>query len=156
LIENNYDEYGEIYIYAVNFAEWYNFQQYQNLAHSVSPFQLHTILFFIGVSLALFIYSCYLNHKLKARMPWTPYTHGRENLVDYLDYGYKNSASEAGRLSRLNSGIVMMRSRSPADASTNGDFVGATMSSQGDAASPQSRSMLSQGDTQIAAGSGVC
>jgi hypothetical protein len=127
LIENNYDEYGEIYIFDVDLTQWQNVQQYKNMARAVSPLQLLAILFFIGVSLALFLYSCYLNHKLRVRMPWTPYTHGQENRVDYLDYG------EAGRTSRLNSGILMMRSRSPAETSTrDGDFVG-TLGAQGDA-----------------------
>jgi hypothetical protein len=128
LIENNYDEYGEIYTNDVNFADWQNVQQYKNMARSVSSLQLSGILFFVVVSLALFLYSCYLNHKLRVRIPWTPYTHGQDNPVDYLDYG------EAGRLSRINSGILMMRSRSPENSTRStrdGDFVGPT-GSQGD------------------------
>jgi hypothetical protein len=123
LIENNYDEYGEIYIFNVDLTQWQNVQQYKNMARAVSSFQLSVILLSVGVSLALFLYSCYLNHKLRVRIndTWIPYTHGQENRVDYLGYG------ESGRSSRLDSGILMMRSRSPAETSTrsrDGDFVG--------------------------------
>jgi hypothetical protein len=147
LIENNYDEYGEIYIFEVDLTKWQNVQQYKNMARAVSSFQLSVILLSIGVSLGLFLYSCYLNHKLRVRIPtsWTPYTHGQENRVDYLDY------TESGGSSRLNSGILMMRSRSPAETSTrSGDFVGTLDTSQGDATTTHFSSMLSQGDTQVA------
>lgn len=147
LIENNYDEYGEIYIFDVDLTQWQNVQQYKNMARAVSSFQLSVILLSVGVSLALFLYSCYLNHKLRVRVPWTPYTHGQDNRVDYLDY------NEAGRASRLNSGILMMRSRSPAETSTrSGDLTG-THGSQGDPSSTQFSSMRSQEDTQMALGS---
>jgi hypothetical protein len=150
LIENNYDEYGEIYIFDVDLTQWQNVQQYKNMARAVSSFQLSVILLSVGVSLALFLYSCYLNHKLRVRIhdTWTPYTHDQDNMVDYLDYG------ESGRSSRLNSGILMMRSRSPAETSTrSGDFVGTLDSPQGDATTTHFASMMSQGDTQRAVGS---
>jgi hypothetical protein len=151
LIENNYDEYGEIYIFNVDLTQWQNVQQYKNMARAVSSFQLSVILLSVGVSLALFLYSCYLNHKLRVRIPthWTPYTHGQENCVDYLDY------NESGHSSRLNSGILMMRSRSPAETSTrSGDFTGTLDTTRGDTATTTHfSSMLSQGDTHRAIGS---
>jgi hypothetical protein len=130
LIENNYDEYGEIYIFDVDLTQWQNVQQYKNMARAVSSFQLSVILLSLGVSLALFLYSCYLNHKLRVRIPdtWTPYTPGQENRVDYLGYG------ESGHTSRHNSGILMMRSRSPAETLNT---------SQGDATTTHFDSMMS-------------
>jgi hypothetical protein len=107
-VENNYDEKGEIYQYSVNLAEWQNYQQYIDMTRAVSPFQLFAILSSIGLCLGLFLYSWYLNHKLRVRAPWRPYTPGLAKPDDN-----HNNYVNASNISRINSGILMMRSRSP-------------------------------------------
>lgn len=118
LVENNYDEYGEILIYRVDFSQWQNYQQYINMTRAVSPAQRFFIVFFILTSIGLAVYARYLNRKLSYRAPFS-YS---DKQVNYME-----SYTTGG--SRTNSGILMMRSRSGQheDATmTTGDSQGDT------------------------------
>lgn len=89
----------------IDLAQWQNYQQYLNLARAVSPLQRLSILFFVGLSVVLLFYSCYLYGKLKERTLFE-YPYDGDKRVNYMD-------SSAPSSLRVNSGIVMMRSRSP-------------------------------------------
>jgi hypothetical protein len=116
LVENNYDEYGEIYIRNTEFqlAHWQDPGEYTKIVSYASPGQMFFLVVSICTFLGLSLYSCYLTKKLHYRMPWRPPT---SVLAPYASSasvagGSLAAVSAAGRESRVNSGIVAMRSRS--------------------------------------------
>lgn len=103
LIENNYDEYGEIIQQgdAWEIAKWKQVNAFKgDIVTRASKVQILGMVFSIGLCLSLFGYSFYLRHKLMHRRAWRHgmWTHQR--------------AEEAGRVARASSGITMQRSLS--------------------------------------------
>jgi hypothetical protein len=116
LVENNYDEYGEIYISSTEFElrHWSHPSEYAKIVTHASPAQIFFLFVSICSFLSLSLYSCYLTKKLHYRMPWRP---PRSVLSPYASSasvagGSLAAVSAVGRVSRVNSGIVAMRSRS--------------------------------------------
>ena len=112
LIQNTYNEYGEIIIQQdFHFYNWQSKLEYFNLARKASPAQIFGIIISFASSLALLVYSCYLHKKLFFRRPWRPpksITSPVPGSGFSVASGY--ARTEAGRLSRNNSGIIAMRS----------------------------------------------
>jgi hypothetical protein len=111
LVENNYNEYGEAIVGSgFQLSHWNRPQEYSKIIQRASSLQVFGLFLSIGAVLGLATYCFYLTKKLKYRKPWQPPTrvaasyNGGRMWID--------ARSEAGRISRINSGVVMMRSRS--------------------------------------------
>ncbi len=111
LVENNYNEFGEpIVLEDFDPSRWKYGSEYVKLIRKASPAQVFGLVFSIGLFTGLLGYSLYLHKKLFFRMPWVPPTKvtvpyvGNAQLVSDAD-----ARSEAGRISRLQSGIIAMR-----------------------------------------------
>jgi hypothetical protein len=146
LSEKNYNEFGEIIVpYSFNTSAWLDFRQYGAEVNQTSSFQMISMLFWISTTIGLMAYSSYLQKKMLFRVPWRPPrrmvspVHG-DSLMnaskdspsrrmgspvhgDSSDSQSVGARSVAGRLSRINSGVLMMRARSNQgdDFSTMGD-----------------------------------
>jgi len=95
---NTYNEYGEIYTEPVSgIYKW---------TRKVTASQIFMLLLSVSVFCGLSAYAVHLHLKLYRRKPWTP--PARFSIRRDSD----DCASEAGRISRHNSGIIAMRSRS--------------------------------------------
>lgn len=101
LVLNTYDEYGEIYLSSemFDFNNWKDIHEYEKVVPEVTSLQGLALAVLGFVVIFLMIYSCYLYSKLRQRA-WNP----RDSA-----YG---PAAEAGKMSRMNSGIMMGRSSS--------------------------------------------
>ena len=118
LVERNYDERGEVVLRSAYFdpEHWTNPGEYVKVVRSATAFQrvflaLSMLLFF-----SLFGYAIYLTKKLVYRKPWCPPRSVISPYAAGFDGDEKASViSEAGRLSRLNSGIVQIRAMASMD-----------------------------------------
>jgi len=123
LVENTYDEFGELVIQEdFDIHYWKSGTEYIKLVQKASAGQIVMLTFSILLCLGLLGYSCFLHKKLVYRRPWMPPNH----VGSYYGGGMlemPHAVSEAGRLSRLNSGIVAMRSASVEEASQTGGQV---------------------------------
>jgi hypothetical protein len=112
LIENNFNENGEINIQTerFDFANWKNRSEYSKLGRRINGGQIFMLVLTMSVTATLAGYAFYLNRKLRSRKLSTPPIRfgSYSSAADDRD----NARSHAGRLSRLNSGILAMRSRS--------------------------------------------
>lgn len=128
LVEKNYDEYGEVIIREdFDFANWKSGEEYVKLARKASTLQIILLVGSIVLSLGLFFYSCYLHKKLMFRKPWIPPSRVT-GPYSGMYYGDDDDArSEAGRLSRLNSGIIAIRTATSVEggASQTGGYTAA-------------------------------
>jgi len=100
LIENNYDEYGEIMLgfgETFNIANWYLRSEYQNVTGKISSVQVIGLIFSVTLVFGLFIYAAYLHSKV-TRI-WRPTKQYPKYPVE--DYDATRSAS----------GIKMVRSK---------------------------------------------
>ena len=108
LVENNYDESGEIYMRNREFelSNWQDPHEYAKVVTGASPFQILFLVVSIGIFLSLLVYSCYLSKKLRHRMPWRPPTSVISPYATSASVagGSMAAVSEAGRVSRVNSG----------------------------------------------------
>lgn len=113
LVLNTYDEYGEIFIREdFDFHNWRKKDEYSKLVRRASSSQIITLTTSILVCLGLFLYSCYLHKKLLFRKAWVP----PPRVTRPFAGGYNGDAmTEAGRMSRLQSGIVALRSADSVD-----------------------------------------
>jgi len=116
IVENNYNEYGQVVLKEdFHASKWYSAQEYVNLAQKASRAQLIALAISMSTALGLLLYAFYLKKKLVYRIPWrppksvtAPMSGGTSVFGDYeYDMRY-----EAGRVSRMNSGITAMRSKS--------------------------------------------
>lgn len=105
LVENNYDVYGEIVVTPpFDFSNWKDYHEYEKLVPTeVTTVQMVGLISSATLVLFLMVYSCYLYSKLK-RPRWDP-----NSATD-------SGAADAGKISRMNSGIMMGRSTSDASA----------------------------------------
>lgn len=105
--DNNYNEYGEVFIQTdFQAANWKRTSEYIKLAKKANSRQLFLLTFTMCVAGSFSAYAIYLHKKLYYRQAWVP-------PVDILETLSKDdSKSAAGRISRLNSGILAMRSLS--------------------------------------------
>jgi hypothetical protein len=103
LVMNTYDEYGDINLANMYFdmAKWTDYSEYTKV---VSPAQIFGLLISILLFLGLSTYAGYLHHKLKKRPIWNS-TWPRSQFED-------TTAQEAGKISRVHSGIMVNRSTS--------------------------------------------
>jgi hypothetical protein len=105
LIENHYDEYGEIVLGANGFdaSKWQDYHEYYNVAaRRVPPIQIFGLVISIVTMLFFTSYSWYLRSKIAKiadRNKWHPISKPK-------------SAMDAGRISRIQSGITNGRSTS--------------------------------------------
>lgn len=110
LVENNYDEYGEIILESeeLSWENWANLKAYKRDVVKVTNGQIFGLMFSIGCVLLLSAYVAYLRYKLKHRAPWIA---GK--------YGFPGRG-----LSRIHSGITMQRSVSGVEPAmtTSGSF----------------------------------
>lgn len=114
LVENHYNERGQIVVKEdFRFSKWNSGAEYINLAQKASPTQLLFLVTTMTTALSLLIYSAYLYKKLMYRMPWKPPksvhspTSGGQSVAGDYDF---DTRVEAGRISRINSGITALRS----------------------------------------------
>jgi len=108
LVENNFNEYGEINFQRdFEYSNWRKIGEYSNLTRKASAGQLIMLFLTMSVAGGLAAYAVYLHKKLYFRKPWTP--PARFSIHGHDD---DDTKSEAGRLSRLHSGIASFRSRS--------------------------------------------
>lgn len=114
LIENHYNERGQIVVKEdFRFSKWNSGAEYISLARKASPLQLILLVATMATALSLLIYSAYLYKKLLYRMPWRPPksvhspTSGGQSVAGDYDF---DTRVEAGRISRINSGITALRS----------------------------------------------
>ena len=103
LVEGTYDEYGEIVLSGEKFElkKWKNINEYKKIGSTVSGGQVFGLIFSIGLVSTLAVYSLYLHRKVMLRSY-------------HLNRGKFNSGAsvKAGKMSRVASGIGMMRSGS--------------------------------------------
>eukprot|EP00339_Tiarina_fusa_P005293 CAMPEP_0117052564 /NCGR_PEP_ID=MMETSP0472-20121206/36332_1 /TAXON_ID=693140 ORGANISM="Tiarina fusus, Strain LIS" /NCGR_SAMPLE_ID=MMETSP0472 /ASSEMBLY_ACC=CAM_ASM_000603 /LENGTH=512 /DNA_ID=CAMNT_0004767235 /DNA_START=73 /DNA_END=1611 /DNA_ORIENTATION=+ len=98
LVENNYDEYGEIYLES-------GWQAYIPTTRSMSKFQKWALSISVLLCFGLVLYSCHLHRVIKShRFTWMPRPRK----------GYSNdpSGGSANAMGRTHSGIISGRSRS--------------------------------------------
>ena len=112
LVENNYDEYGEVILESPEWelSKWKQINAYKQDMQAVSPLQLLGLFFSAGLVAALFSYTLYLRYKLTRRVPWT------------FGFGKDAEAAYAGKLGRAGSGITMQRSLSGLEPSATSSF----------------------------------
>uniref|UniRef100_A0A7S1GIQ8 Uncharacterized protein n=1 Tax=Cyclophora tenuis TaxID=216820 RepID=A0A7S1GIQ8_CYCTE len=105
LVENNYNQYGEIILEdTFDFNNWKDYHEYEKLVPTeVTLWQTIGLISSITLMLFLMVYSCYLYSKLR-NPRWDP---------NSSKYG---TAAEAGKISRVNSGIMLGRSNSDPSA----------------------------------------
>lgn len=87
-------------------------QEYRKFVDKASPIQILGLVASIGAFLSLLTYAVHLQRKLLLRKPWRPPKHVNDPITGVTGDYILESRSEAGRLSRVNSGIAQMRSRS--------------------------------------------
>jgi hypothetical protein len=125
LRDNRYDENGEVYIPTdYSWAHWKQGTEYVKLARQANMGQLLALLVSMGLAASLAGYAIYLQKKLWFRKAWVP----PRDFIDYTLYGNGRGDNDdddrsndrhsrtAGRLSRMHSGIVALRSRSSSDS----------------------------------------
>lgn len=103
LIMHTYDEFGEINLAPMyfNLSNWYDVTEYTKV---VSPAQIFGLIVSILLMVGLAIYAVVLYHKLRMTKQYTVYhTSPRGDANSHL----------AGKISRVHSGIMTNRSRSP-------------------------------------------
>jgi len=106
LVLNEYDEYGEIIIQDdFDAHNWYRGGEYVKLVRKASGFQIFMLTVSITSCLGLFGYSMYLFKKLMYRKAWNPPI----NAFTAWGGGIDRARSEAGRLSRMHSGVISIR-----------------------------------------------
>mmetsp|Transcript_21922 Transcript_21922/g.36233 ORF Transcript_21922/g.36233 Transcript_21922/m.36233 type:complete len:492 (-) Transcript_21922:72-1547(-) len=100
LMDNNYDEYGEIVVVSesFDFANWYQVSEYKKATSKVTAFQTVGLVFSLGLMLGLFGYATYMYRKVKRV----------QSLKNY--YPTYNSGSRSQKIIRHQSGITMNRS----------------------------------------------
>lgn len=112
LVENNYDEYGEVILESPEWelSKWKQINAYKQDMQAVSSVQLLALLFSAGLVVALFSYTLYLRYKLTRRVPWT--------------FGFKTDPDDehGGKVGRVGSGITMQRSLSGLEPSATNSF----------------------------------
>jgi hypothetical protein len=121
LVERNYDERGEVVLRSAYFdpEHWNNPGEYVKIVRAATPFQKLAL----GVSMLLFFslfgYAVHLTKKLVYRKPWRP---PRSVIAPYASGlvadDQASVISEAGRLSRINSGVVHIRQMASIDAAS--------------------------------------
>jgi hypothetical protein len=102
LIENHYDEYGEINLgeYSFDVSKWKDYHEYYNVAaRRLPPIQIFGLVISIAMMLFLTVYSWYLRSKIVKFK--NPMWHDIDSKTKY-----------AGRISRAQSGIMNGRSTS--------------------------------------------
>ena len=112
MVENHYDEYGEIIIgnKFFNPTNWNNIHEYYNAARTIHPLQIFGLIASITVVLSLAVYSWYLRSKIS-------------KAKTYYFFNKSKTAMDAGRISRIQSGIVTGRSQSYADYNAYNDGI---------------------------------
>ena len=112
LVENNYDEYGEVILESAEWelSKWKQINAYKQDMQAVSSIQLLGLFFSVGLVVALFSYTLYLRYKLTRRVPWT------------FGFGKDAEAAHAGKLGRAGSGITMQRSLSGLEGNPTSSF----------------------------------
>jgi hypothetical protein len=110
MTDNNYDEHGEINLGNLYFdkSKWANIHEYTKV---MSPGQIFGLIFSISLLLVLLFYSCYLHSALLRKEP-------RDSSIPTLprpkfprvSAKQTGLASQAGLISRINSGITSARS----------------------------------------------
>lgn len=111
LLENNYDETGEVYIQEdFEYQNWKRGSEYTKLFRKASVGQLLGLFVSMGTCFGLLGYAVYLHKKLLFRKPWIPPKSVFPSSPDPDDDAASVAISEAGRLSRRSSGIVNNRS----------------------------------------------
>lgn len=104
--DQNYNEYGVVYLEG---KELYGSKHH--LFSAASTLQQIGLVFSAGLFLALAVYSVYLSKKLYYRKPWRPPRSVNAPFSSGASVAASaNAVSDAGRLSRANSGIMAMRS----------------------------------------------
>lgn len=117
-MEGNYNEYGEIYIQPdFEFSNWRKGNEYTKLARKASAGQLFMLFLSMTIACGLSAYALYLHKKLIYRKPWIP---PARFSIGRVDDGDKTLAA---RISRENSGIGAMRSRSYESAASSRPYV---------------------------------
>ncbi|KAL7570442.1 hypothetical protein ACA910_017273 [Epithemia clementina (nom. ined.)] len=105
--DQSYNEYGVVLLDGKEFS----LGSKRRFFSKASPLQRVGLFFSIGTFLALSIYSVYLSKKLYYRKPWRPPRSVHSPFSSGASVSASaNAVSEAGRLSRANSGIMAMRS----------------------------------------------
>lgn len=105
IMENNYDEYGEIYLSggssSFNFANWNKLSEYKKVTTNVTGDQIFLLIASGALVIGLFVYSAYLHAKV-TRI-WRP----KKQYPKYPAEDYTPTRSA--------SGITMLRSQSDRD-----------------------------------------
>jgi hypothetical protein len=105
LVEGNYDEYGEIVLTSplFDFNNWYQFSEYKKFVQrEVYPIQIVGLVVSAVLMVGLGIYAICLHRQIVHFVGGTPLQKRKR----------ERATQEASRLSRINSGITMMRSTS--------------------------------------------
>ena len=108
LVENHYDEYGEIVLgFQFNTSNWNDYREYYKVSRSVAPIQIFGLVASIFLVILLLLYSIYLHAKVmklnQLQSAWYEEWHPARNSRTALD---------AGKISRIQSGIMAGRSTS--------------------------------------------
>jgi len=109
LIENNYDEYGEVYLESPEWeiSKWKSINAYKQDMQAVSSVQILGLVFSVGLVVGLVAYSVYLRQKLiTRRVPWK--------------FGFAGNKTVDAPINKANSGIMMQRSLSGLEPSASG------------------------------------
>lgn len=121
LVENNYDESGQVILSnEFNFSNWKSKQEYVNVVRTATKGQKISAVVSFTIAAILFGYAMYLHRKLVFRKPWKPPRHANDPISDYYRSAF-DSRAEAGRISRSNSGIMQNRSFSTMEGQSIND-----------------------------------
>lgn len=113
LVENTYDENGEVILRGdFSLANWNKASEYSMVIQKASIFQIFLLTASVMLVVGLGTYSVYLRRKLHHRRPWTP-----PRIIGSHDRD--DAFMEAGRISRLNSGIMEMRTASSVEGGSS-------------------------------------
>lgn len=114
LVEQNYDEKGEVVLRSMYFnpENWQNPGEYVKVVRQASNFQRFALTVSMMVFFGLMSYAAYLTKKLVYRKPWRPPQRVTSPYHGGRDMRAAAAVTEAGRLSRGASGIVALRSLS--------------------------------------------
>ena len=117
LVENSYNEFGDVIVQqGFDFSRWASPSEYMNLASSASFQQTIGLVLTIMSTIGLATYAYYLNRKVRHRRPWQP----PKSITSAINH--QTAIAEAGRLSRMNSGIVSMQSFDRSGGIAHGDM----------------------------------
>lgn len=114
LVERNYDERGEVRLTSRYFNpdHWNSPGEYVKVVREATAFQRISLGISMIVFFGLVAYAVYLTKKLVYRKPWRPPPSVSSPYVGARDARHVSAVAEAGRLSRAQSNVVLLRNMS--------------------------------------------